>query len=131
MRKKFILKFRLEFKSGNRKILTLKICPTRWKEIGIPDGAFFMENNCMSIFIDSYEVISNASSPDWNNFFIIDLSETGKLNVRSEYGDVYLNMPECVYEPWCCLKGVYKFCLHLFLKIVANIATINRLLLSV
>jgi hypothetical protein len=98
MNKKFILRFRIEFKSGNRKILTLKINPTRWKEIGIPDGAFFMENNCLNIFIESYEVVSNASSPDWNNIFNINVTEAGKLNVSSGYGDVYLNMPECIYD---------------------------------
>ena len=52
----------------------------------------------MNIFIESYEVVSNASSPDWNNVFNINVTEAGKLNVSSEYGDVYLNMPECIYD---------------------------------
>lgn len=81
------------------KYLTLKITPAQWEDTGCPNGYLFIRGGDFAIYVNKrYEVIEEKSSPDWRDYFEIQLTEGLVLQVYSMKCRVNLNLPEPIDE---------------------------------
>ncbi|MBQ9554408.1 hypothetical protein IJU97_05745 [bacterium] len=81
------------------KYLTLKLTPAQWPGTDCPNGYLYVQGGDFTIFINRrYEVIREKSSKDWEEYFSIQVSEAGALQVTSIKLRIFLNLPEGIPE---------------------------------
>ncbi len=79
--------------------VTVRIIPSTWPKEGCPNGYMFTHCNSYHIFVESFEIIPEKSSRNWENYFSINLQGANHLTVSSTCKrSLFLNFPELVLD---------------------------------
>ena len=81
--------------------VTIRIIPSTWQEEGCQNGFLFEDNNAYHIFVDSYEIVRDKSTTNWNDYFSIKMNEAKQLVVSSSTNSkLFCDFPELrLYVP--------------------------------
>ena len=80
--------------------VTIQIAPSIWPKEGCPNGYLFTHNDSSyHIFVDSFKVVSEKSSHNWEDYFSINLQGANHLTISSSCGQgLFLNFPELILD---------------------------------
>ncbi len=79
--------------------VTVRIIPSTWPDDGCPSGYLFYYGRSYYIFINSFEIIPEKSSRNWEDYFSVKLEGTNRLKVCSTCDrDLFLNFPELILD---------------------------------
>ena len=79
--------------------VTVRIIPLTWPKGDCPSGYLFTHWNSYHIFVDSYEIVPQKSSRNWEDYFNVDLQGANHLIISSTCNrNLFLNLPELILD---------------------------------
>ena len=79
--------------------VTVRVTPTVWPKEGCPNGFMFNYKNGYHMFVDHFQVVNEKSTPDWEDYFEVNLEGADHLVIRPipDY-QIYMNFPDLVLD---------------------------------
>jgi len=79
--------------------VTIRVTPTVWSKEDCPNGFMFNYKNAYHMFVDHFQVENEKSTPNWEDYFEVNLEGADHLVIRPMPGHcIYMNFPELMLD---------------------------------